>query len=157
MRVRVCATLGMTLLLVGIAHSGGQLPDPQMTPGAVNPDVNQDNLFQTICRMGFTKSIRPPAWYTNRLKKQQIREYGYEDTRPEDYEEDHLIALELGGAPSDPRNLWPQRRDGGGADAKDELEDTLNQLVCQHQLSLSEAQRAIATDWVAAYRRFVQQ
>jgi hypothetical protein len=27
---------------------------------------------------------------------------------PKDYEEDHLISLELGGAPRDPKNLWPQ-------------------------------------------------
>ena len=74
------------------------------------------------------------------------------------YEEDHLIPLGLGGAPADPRNLWPEPRtspDGWGADRKDELEFALNQLVCSGRLLLREAQQAIATDWIAAYRRYV--
>src|SRR5437588_755269 len=64
----------------------------------------------------------------------------------------------LGGAPSDPRNLWPEPRtspDGWGADRKDEVEFALNQLVCSGRLPLREAQRAIATDWIAAYLRYV--
>ena len=69
-----------------------------------------------------------------------------------------VIPLELGGAPADPRNLWPEPRtspDGWGADRKDELEFALNQLVCAGRLPLREAQRAMATDWIAAYRRYV--
>ena len=42
----------------------------------------------------------------------QIAEYGYADTSTADYEEDHLIPLELGGAPRDPNNLWPEPRYG---------------------------------------------
>ena len=38
---------------------------------------------------------------------------------------------------------------------KDGLEAVLPQLVCSGQLSLAEAQRAIASDWHAAYRRWV--
>jgi hypothetical protein len=44
---------------------------------------------------------------------------------------------------------------GWGADRKDELEWVLNRLVCAGRLPLHEAQRAIATDWIAAYRRYV--
>lgn len=36
------------------------------------------------------------------------------------YEEDHLIPLELGGAPSDVRNLWPER--GTSPNPKDRVE-----------------------------------
>jgi hypothetical protein len=87
-----------------------------------------------------------------------IRTFGYHDRRLSHYEEDHLIPLGLGGAPSDERNLWPEPRtspDGWGADRKDELELALNQLVCSGRLPLREAQRAIATDWIAAYRYYV--
>src|SRR5476649_2698338 len=70
------------------------LPDPNCTTGVINPDVTQDNIDQTICHAGFTKTIRPPVSYTNRLKKKQILEYGFQDTNMRDYEEDHLISLE---------------------------------------------------------------
>ena len=68
------------------------------------------------------------------------------------------MPLGAGGAPSDPRNLWPEPwepADGWGADRKDALEYQLNRLVCMGQLSLAEAQQAIATEWIAAYRRYV--
>jgi hypothetical protein len=102
--------------------------------------------------------VRPPVQYTEVLKRQQIRTFGYDDRRLSHYEEDHLIPLGLGGAPADPRNLWPEPRispDGWGADRKDEVEFALNQLVYSGRLPLREAQRAIATNWIAAYRRYV--
>ena len=37
------------------------IPDPRFTPGAINPDVTQENIDSTICVPGFTKTIRPPA------------------------------------------------------------------------------------------------
>src|SRR5258708_1132677 len=85
------------------------LPDHNCTPGAINSDVTQDNIDQTICHSGFTKTIRPPVSYTNRLKREQIQEYGFVDTSTKDYEEDHMISLELGGSPSDPKNLGRNR------------------------------------------------
>jgi hypothetical protein len=54
--------------------------------------------------------VRPPQQYTHALKRQQIREFGYADGKLGDYEEDHLVPLGLGGAPYDPRNLWPEPR-----------------------------------------------
>ena len=73
-------------------------------------------------------------------------------------EYDHLIPLELGGDPNDPANLWLEPNDDPGAtsthNGKDDLEDTLRGLVCSGSLSLSDARQAIATDWVAAARRY---
>lgn len=125
----------------------------------INPAVTQDNLDETICRKGgYTKSIRPPQEYTARLKREQIREYGYTDYRMRDYEEDHLVSLELGGSPDSPKNLWPEPHHvigGWGSYAKDKLENRLHKLVCQGRIHLSEAQRAIATNWIDAYKRYV--
>jgi hypothetical protein len=46
-------------------------PDPAVTPGGVNPDITQGNIDQTICNPHWsTKTIRPPASYTNTLKQQ---------------------------------------------------------------------------------------
>ena len=87
-----------------------------------------------------------------------IRQSGYADRRLRDYELDHLVPLGLGGAPADPRNLWLEPRhpaDGWDADRKHELEAELSRLVCAGKLSLADAQHAIATDWIAAYRRYV--
>src|SRR5262245_58941588 len=81
--------------------------DQGSTPGVLNPDVTQATIKSTICTRGWTKTIRPPTSYTNALKVKQMREYGVGGRRS-DYQEDHLISLELGGHPTDPRNLWPE-------------------------------------------------
>lgn len=90
------------------------LPDAAMTPGAVNPAVTQGTIGLTICRRGWTRTVRPSVGYTEPLKKMQIRAYGYADPRPWKYEEDHLIPLDLGGSPDSPRNLWPEPHLGLG-------------------------------------------
>jgi hypothetical protein len=136
----------------GACHEDQGTPDRTCTPGVANPAVNQGNIAQTICKSGWTATVRPPASYTDRLKVQQIAEYGYTDTNPADYEEDHLMPLELGGNPTDPHNLWPQKRQAStGASDKDELENYLHRSVCAGQKPLSQAQHDITTDWVAAY------
>lgn len=146
------ATPGASLVL----RAG--LPNPRLTPGAVNPNVRPDTIADTICTSGWTKTVRPPSAYTSALKFAQIIEYGYADRDRSHYQEDHLVPLELGGAPRDPRNLWPQPLsatlpDGTsiGADEKDDLEDELKRRVCAGTMELESAQRAIAGDWVQAW------
>jgi hypothetical protein len=127
------------------------LPDSSCTPGATNPDVSQGTIGRTICVSGWTSTVRPPTSYTNPLKVKQIAEYGYSDTSTADYEEDHLIPLELGGAPRDPRNLWPEPHYGSKtAYTKDSVENALKKAVCDGQVDLVDAQRAIATNWTTA-------
>jgi hypothetical protein len=100
--------------------------------------------------------VRPPAAYTNKLKKRQIREYGYEDTNPKHYEEDHLIPLSIGGNPRDPNNLWPEpRKSEWGASRKDQLEFVIYKMVCNDQISLKDAQEQMASDWISAYKKYV--
>ena len=126
----------------------GPLPDPACTPGASDPAVTQSNIGTTICVSGYTRTVRPPAAYTDQLKREQLVAYGLAGGTA-DYEEDHLIPLELGGHPRDPRNLWPEPRAGSpGAGDKDRYENWLHARVCAGSLGLEEAQRRIATDWV---------
>lgn len=135
----------------------GDLPDKRMTPGALNPDVRQDNIQSTVCVKGFTKTIRPPAYVTNKLKRQQIADYGYANTDPRDYEEDHLVALSIGGAPRDARNLWPQpRKSEWSAAQKDQLEIVLYKMVCANRITLVNAQQAMANDWIGAWKTYVR-
>ncbi len=129
-------------------HSLNGLPDPNCTPGVADPRVTQDNIYQTICVSGYTKTVRPSVSYTNKLKVEQIKEYGYSDTNTRDYEEDHLIPLEVGGSPTDPKNLWAES--GSSPNPKDKIENLCHKLVCSYQISLSEAQKEIATNWYTA-------
>lgn len=156
LNLRQWSVAACVLLLSGFAHAG-DLPDPYMTPGAIDPTVTQQNIDRTVCVKGYTKTIRPPANYTNSLKKRQIRQYRYADTNVHDYEEDHLIALSIGGSPYDPHNLWPEpRHSEWGAEKKDQLEFVMYKMVCARQISLLDAQRAMASDWIAAWNNYVR-
>lgn len=133
----------------------GDLPVPAMTPGAVDARVSQSNIQQTVCVRGYTKTVRPPLYYTNKLKKIQIARYGYSDTNPRNYEEDHLVALSIGGSPSDARNLWPQPRNSEwNAAKKDQLEFIFHKMVCAGEIPLAQAQRDMATNWIAAWKKY---
>ena len=143
-------------LVLSFPSWASDLPDPSLTPGAINPEVTQANIQQTVCVKGYTKTIRPPAHFTNKLKKRQLREYGYADRNPKHYEEDHLIALSIGGAPDDPRNLWPEPRiSEWNAGKKDRLEFVLYKMVCAQEISLPEAQHAMAANWIEAWKQYV--
>lgn len=122
----------------GSSSKGPYHADLARTPGVVNPDVTQSNIAATICKRGWTRTIRPPTDYTNALKLRQMREYGVGDSATQ-YQEDHLISLELGGHPTDARNLWPEPYPR--AAEVDSMENELNAKVCARDLSLDEAQR----------------
>jgi hypothetical protein len=128
------------------------LPDRRCTPGASYARVTQADIGRTICAKGWTATVRPPESYTENLKREQIAEYGYRDKRLHDYEEDHLIPLELGGSPRSVRNLWPEYDGGVIPNPKDKVEDALRAAVCAHRVRLAAAQRAIARDWKTAER-----
>lgn len=135
--------------------TAGNLPDPSTTPGWTDPRVTQETINDTICVSGYTTTIRPSTSYTNKIKAQQIKDYGYTDTELSHYEEDHLISLQLGGSPDDPRNLWPQPYEGTcGARVKDKVEGRLKKLVCNGTITLQEAQDAISTDWISSYKKY---
>jgi hypothetical protein len=135
-------------------HYRDALPDPVCTPGDRDSRVTQDNIASTICAPGWSKEVRPPASVTEPIKKERMRAYGVAAPMGT-IELDHEIPIGLGGATST-SNLWPQPRDGdAGADKKDELEERLHDTVCAGQLPLAQAQDEIATDWLAAYRKYV--
>lgn len=145
------------LVLCCAANAGQTFPNWFLTPGATNPEVTQSNIRKTICKSGWTKTIRPRTSYTNSLKRQQIAQYGYTDRRLSHYEEDHLVSLQLGGHPADPRNLWPEAYAGPcGARRKDVIETKLKRLACAGKITLVQAQQAIAWNWVVAYNKYVR-
>ena len=146
-------TVGIT-----INAAGAVLPNSARTPGAINTAVTQASIGQTICVTGWTSTVRPSSSVTTSLKVAQLASgYTYKgDTATGDYEEDHLISLELGGAPSAEANLWPEPYNSAeGARIKDVVENKLHTLVCGGAITLATAQRAIATNWWVAYQRYV--
>ncbi len=118
-------------------------------PGAINTAITQANIKQNICNPNWsTKSERPTSSYTTALKIKQLKALGWTDQKTGDYEEDHLISLELGGNPTDPNNLWPEKyAEPQGAHDKDKIENLLHSRVCAGTITLKEAQNEISTDW----------
>lgn len=139
------------------AAVGDYLPDPRCTPGATNPRVTQADLASTICKSGYTASIRPPASITGREKRASEAAYGFTG-KASTTEYDHLISLELGGDPNSSLNLWPEpnkARAAGVNNPKDRVEGKLKALVCnavhgKAYLPLAKAQYLIATNWTTA-------
>jgi hypothetical protein len=133
------------------------LPDLHCTPGALNPAVTQNTIDSTICRSGWTSTVRPPESVTEPEKLASMAAYGDRGSASA-YEYDHDVPLELGGAVNDPRNLWPEpdysTHAGFYLNPKDHLERALNRLVCDGSMSLSRAQGLIASNWVSAYHRY---
>lgn len=131
-------------------------PDLHCTLGALNPDVTQASIDSTICRGGWTATVRPPESIAEPEKLASMEAYG-DGGSASSYEYDHDVPLELGGAANDPRNLWPEPDYPAPSafylNPKDHLEQALNRLVCDGRMSLSQAQQSIADDWVSAYRR----
>jgi hypothetical protein len=115
--------------------------------------VTQANIGSTICRGGYTATIRPPEDVTETEKRASAAAYSYVGSL-HTAEYDHLISLELGGDPNDPANLWVEPNDKANAtstaNTKDVLENKLNELVCSGNISLAAAQHEIAGNWVLA-------
>ena len=123
------------------------LPDPKLTPGAV---VTTDT--STICQPGYSRTVRHTS---GNLKHLIYVEYGIEKSSGL-YEIDHLIPLGLGGADTR-ENLWPESYNTKpwSADVKDRLENFLHLEVCAGHIAIREAQKDIALDWIAAYRKYL--
>ena len=145
----MCALLGLiffSCLASTATLERGSLPNPKLTPGDTLGVTKAD-----ICTPGYTKVVRavPAA-----VKRQVYAAYGRSRRKGVCCEVDHLISLELGGS-NRLRNLWPEPYDiVWNAHVKDRLENRLHQMVCAGQLDLTIAQRAIASDWIAAYKRY---
>jgi hypothetical protein len=125
----------------------GAEPDPSLTPGATRAVTIDD-----VCSMAHEEVA---VEVSTSLRQKVLQEYGIVNARPDDYEIDYLIAPGLGGV-GDIHNLWPEPYTSRpwNAHVKDALEERLHQMVCAGKLDLSTAQRDIATDWIAAYKKY---
>jgi hypothetical protein len=132
------------------AANGQPLP-PVCTTGALNPNVTPDTIHQTICVSGWsttTRKAEAPAGLFATWKKQMA---AAENLPHEASEEDHLVAISLGGAPMNRANLWVEP--GTVPNPKDKVEGDLQRAVCAGKAGLRAAQTAIASDWTTAEHR----
>ena len=122
------------------------VPNHRLTPGVALPaSVAQ------ICTSGYASRTRDVS---EAEKDAVYARYGTSYV-PHKHQVDHLVSLEIGGSNSI-RNLWPEPYAGRwGARTKDVLEDRLHDLVCSGRLGLKAAQHQEASNWVAAYRRYL--
>jgi hypothetical protein len=130
------------------ACTRGPSPDRRCSPGAYYTRLSS----AVICSSSFrTSAIRDVP---QSEKFQVEREYGM----PASYygrsiEIDHIVPLELGGS-NDIANLYPEPGSGAASyHVKDTLENKLHDLVCAGAMNLRVAQRQIAADWQALYKR----
>lgn len=137
--------------------NGEPLPDPTCTPGAIDKAVTDVNITSTVCRKGgYTSSVRPPEDLTETVKRKLLAAYGIPASDISKYELDHLVDLAAGGA-SDVRNLWPEPNTFRQFHAsnfvhndKDEIESYTFHAICQHKVSVTAVQNAMATNWTIA-------
>lgn len=123
----------------------------------LNQDISQENIYDSICQKGFTKTIRPAVVFTNGVKFKLMREAGIPTEDAGLYELDHIVPLAVGGHPRKLANLQLQPYEGEfGAKQKDRLEHKLHQMVCSGKIDLSTAQREIGSDWTKAYVRYIK-
>jgi|HubBroStandDraft_1064217.scaffolds.fasta_scaffold35609_3 hypothetical protein len=125
----------------------GTEPDPALTPGATRRVTTSD-----VCSMAHEEV---EGKVSTSLRQEVFQEYGIANARADEYEVDYLIAPGLGGV-EEIHNLWPEPYTSRtwNAHVKDALEERLHEMVCAGQLDLSTAQREIATDWIAAYKKY---
>jgi len=130
-----------------LQRSRPDLPNGDLTPGATRP-MTQAEVCVALAQDD--DRIAPRA-----MAEQVFAQYGIGNPEPRAYEVDYLITPALGGA-EDVKNLWPQPYGGSvwTARVKDALEDYLRTMVCNGRLELATAQEDIATDWIAAYRKY---
>ena len=139
-RAAILAAAVSSVALTAYGRDLSPIPDRSLTPGSTNPAVTQATIYSTICIRGWTRTVRPPVEYTGRIKRETMAAYGYEGLSMRDFELDHLIPLEVGGAPSDPRNLWPEPWKGPAG-----------------EVSLSTAQGWFRGDWRKAYTQLLRE
>jgi hypothetical protein len=148
-------------------------PDPKKTPGAVFNNVT----IEQITQKGYANVLNGGVRHVpDKVRRAvyiayfgSVPETGHGGARGErrsgDYEVDHLISLELGGS-NEAANLWPQSylTHPWNSRVKDRLEDWMAASL-RHTLTdqghdaatalLKAYQHEIATDWIAAYKKYI--
>ena len=146
------AAIGLSTALyltVGVGRPGSVVfaaPRANLTPGAVVLLSREQ-----VCSTERANNRPVPV----SLRRRVFEAYGISNADARAYEVDYLITPALGGS-DDIRNLWPQSYSSTvwNAHVKDALEEHMREMVCAGDLDLETAQRELAQDWIAAYKKY---
>ena len=146
------AFAAVVLTILGIfqttVNAEGPKPRFAITPGETHPIT-----LEEVCLYERAETISRDI--PQDMQQRVFAAYGVKSPQKDQFEVDYLITPDLGGTES-VRNLWPQPYSvRWNARVKDKLEERLHELVCGHKLDLATAQRDIAVDWIAAYKKYV--
>lgn len=125
------------------------IPNRSLTPGAVRPVTLSEVCSDSDWNLD--PEVSPST------EKAVFMEYGLSPgQQSKSYQIDYLVNPQLGGT-GNIQNLWPESYADNrwNAHAKDHLERRLRQMVCDRSINLEVAQREIATDWIAAYKKYI--
>lgn len=146
-----------SLLLIFSLNANSQelLPNAKLTPGDINPKVTLSELCKPNYTSGLDSEGEKVRNVPQSTKNLVFSRYKI-NPKSDKFEVDHLISLVLGGS-NNINNLWPESYTTKPFNAhhKDVLEVKLHKLACQGKLSLEQAQKEISTDWISAYKKYV--
>lgn len=137
---------GIFLMMITVAGCTAAPAIAKSTAPFYNPVVTQATIGTTICRTGWTATVRPPVAYTSKIKSDLLAALpAGSDKNAADYELDHRVPLEVGGSPANPANLqlelWPE------AHAKDSVENRVHAEVCAGKVTLAVGRRCFLANW----------
>lgn len=135
----------LAVVVLACAPMASLFAAPMLPP--LNPAVTQDTIKTTICRVGYTETVRPSTYYAAKVKRVLLLDAHIPLTRSHEFRLDHAEPLGLGGAPRSLENLTLQLLTE--SQAKDALEKRLNKQVCAGKISLATAQACVWNDWRA--------
>ena len=133
--------------IMPVITGGVSVPRKSLSPGAV-----RTTNTNTVCNLPPAASVHP---IPISVEAEVFAEYHITNpARQSRYILDYLVPLALGGATS-AANVWPAAVKGTGFFEKVQLDHILKSLVCRRYLTLRQAQRALETNWYAAWLKYV--
>ncbi|SAL14430.1 hypothetical protein AWB74_00374 [Caballeronia arvi] len=114
--------------------------------------VTQTSIVDTICVPGYVDRVLPSFEIQMRQKERLLKQRSIDASFASEYALDHRMPILLGGSPNSPANLDLRRWEGrSGQRRKERLAVYLKRCVCTGDMTLKDAQTAIAGDWANRY------
>ncbi|MFM0322379.1 hypothetical protein [Caballeronia glebae] len=114
--------------------------------------VTQATIVDTICMPGYVDRVLPSFEIQMRQKERLLKQRSIDASFASEYALDHRMPVLLGGSPNSPANLDLRRWEGReGQRRKERLAVNLKRCVCTGDMTLKDAQTAMAGDWPNRY------
>ncbi|MDR5838341.1 hypothetical protein [Caballeronia sp. LZ034LL] len=114
--------------------------------------VTQATIVDTICVPGYVDRVLPSFESQMRQKERLLKQRSIDASFASEYALDHRMPVLLGGSPNSPANLDLRRWEGrAGQRRKERLAVYLKRCVCTGDITLKDAQSAMAGDWPNRY------